>query len=75
MRSFAILAATLLLASVLAGAAAAGEPDVPGDHDVWELSRTDTTTRWLVVHNLAEGKQSGLFHVEILERRNGDPAW
>ena len=31
--------------------------------------------RWVEIHNLGGAKQTGLFHVEVLGRRRGDPAW
>jgi hypothetical protein len=61
--------------ALLAGAVMSGGPDVPGAHDVWELRGTDSTVRWLVIQDLAAGKESGVFHVELLERKKADPAW
>jgi hypothetical protein len=69
-----ILAACMFLAGPLVSGTG-DVPDVPGAHDVWELSGTDRTVRWLVIHNLAEGVTSGVFHVEVLERKRTDPAW
>lgn len=68
-RSAIALVATLLTC------VAAGQTAVPGENDIWELSRSDTQLRWLIIHNLAEGKETGVFHVEILERNLEDPAW
>jgi hypothetical protein len=50
-------------------------PAVPGDHDLWALDGSPTTSRWLVIHNLQEGRKTGVYHVEVLERATGDPAW
>lgn|SRR5574341_181373 len=61
--------------ALLSSVAVAAAPTVPGEHDVWELSRSDSTVRWLVIHNLADGNKSGVFHVEVLERKIKDPIW
>lgn len=75
-RCHTVFWAIFALATGLGAAAAAwAQPVVPGDHEVWELSRTGTTLRWVVIHNMAEGKTSGVFHIEVLERRLADPAW
>jgi hypothetical protein len=71
MQRFTIVTVITLLASVALGAPAT----VPGENELWELSRDDSAVRWLVIHNLAEGKKSGVFHVEVLERKLEDPAW
>ena len=43
--------------------------------ELWELEASRTGTRWLVIHNLAQAEKDGLYHVEVLERKHGDPAW
>jgi hypothetical protein len=70
-RGLAAVGAALLLA----GAVLAEERSIPGENDVWQLGRTDSTVQWLVIHDLADGRQSGVYHVEVLERRLGDPTW
>lgn len=80
MRGLVIVAVVALLGSVARDSPACeraveAAPTVPGEHDVWELSRSDSTVRWLVIHNLADGKKAGVFHVEILERKTEDPVW
>jgi hypothetical protein len=73
-RPFITIAIALLAASIEAEDAAQ-QPAKPGEHDVWEISAAAATVKWLVIHNLAEGKVSGVFHVEVLERRKMDPPW
>jgi len=63
------------IVALLSIVAVAGAQNVPGERDVWELSRSDSSVRWLVIHNLADGKNSGLYHVEVLERKIEDPVW
>jgi hypothetical protein len=60
---------------LLTGAAGVAKPAVPGDREVWEVASDSKTVTWLVIHNLAEGKTSGLFHIEVLERQKTEPAW
>lgn len=63
------------IVALLGGMAVATPPRVPGEYDVWELSQGDATLRWLVIYNLADGRKSGVYHVEVLERKVTDPAW
>ncbi len=69
------LLASLIAVAVLAGLAGPREVVIPGDHDLWELSGPPTSVRWLVIHNLAEGKKTGVYHVEVLERARAAPRW
>jgi uncharacterized protein DUF5086 len=42
---------------------------------LWSLAPQGDTLRWIEIHNLDEAGRSGVFHVEVLARRRGDPAW
>ena len=42
---------------------------------LWSIEPDGSTTRWVEIHNLEEAKTTGIFHVEVLGRRRGDPAW
>ena len=42
---------------------------------LWSIAAEGKLTRWVEIHNLDEAKRSGLFHVEVLGRRQGDPTW
>ena len=47
----------------------------PIDAEVWKLQAAEGTVRWLVIHNLQQAKQDGLYHVEVLERNVGAEPW
>ncbi len=42
---------------------------------IWSIAPTDTMKRWIVIHNLQEAKVSGVFHLEVIGRNNGDAVW
>jgi hypothetical protein len=43
--------------------------------ELWTLPSADGTSRWLEIHNLKGPRDEGLFHIEVLERDEGDPVW
>lgn len=62
--------------------AAAWQPAFPAAPDIeshtagmWSLPPDGKAQRWLVIHNLAEAKGSGIYHVEVLRRPAGAPVW
>jgi len=42
---------------------------------IWAIPAPEGCTRWIVIHNLDEARQSGIFHIEVLEREDGKPDW
>ncbi len=50
-----------------------------GLHDhpsgIWSLEATAQEKRWLIIHNLSQGRESGVYHLEVIARRKGDPVW
>ncbi len=64
-----------VVAAVLGGVGGDSPGTAPGDHDVWELSGAAHSVRWVVVHNLVDGRKKGVYHVEVLEREKGAPRW
>ena len=42
---------------------------------LWSLPAIGDADRWVEIHNLDAARASGIFHVEILSRRHGAPAW
>lgn len=55
----------------------ASEADVLSAHaeGIWSLPPTATHQRWLVIHNLGQGLETGIFHIEVLARPEGEPIW
>ncbi len=42
---------------------------------IWEIAPEGTLSRWVVIHNLAEAKDTGIFHIEVIGREKDRPAW
>ena len=42
---------------------------------LWSIEPDGQVARWVEIHNLEEAKATGIFHIEVLGRRHGDPAW
>jgi len=42
---------------------------------LWAIDPDGPITRWVEIHNLSDAKSTGIFHVEVLGLRHGDPAW
>ncbi len=42
---------------------------------IWEMAPEGTLSRWVVIHNLAEARTSGVFHIEVIGRERSGPVW
>ena len=43
---------------------------------IWSIADgIDHERRWIIIHNLEEGMKSGVFHIEVIGRGKGQPAW
>ena len=42
---------------------------------IWSIKGSDKEQRWIVIHNLAEGKSTGIYHIEVIQQDAGAPAW
>lgn len=71
--------AAVVFASALALAAEAHavEDAAIFDHaaGIWKIAGAGSLNRWIVIHNLEEAKRTGLFHIEVIGREQGKPAW
>jgi hypothetical protein len=68
-----IIAFLLLLTSVFAFA---GDIDLQGHaKGIWSIAGTETSQRWIVIHDLAEGGTTGVYHIEVIKRKLGAPSW
>jgi len=59
---------------ILAACSAAADPP-PIDSDLWSLSAPAGMQRWIEIHDRAAVPPGGVYHLEVLERRVGDPPW
>jgi hypothetical protein len=57
--------------------AAASLADWTGEisSSLWVLPSAGRATRWLQIHNLSDARDEGIYHVEVMERKDGDPVW
>jgi hypothetical protein len=69
----------VLLSSLLVGnGTVTGDsgPDIFGHKSgIWQIEGTAGQKRWLIIHNLEDAKNIGLFHIEIIGRNKGQPVW
>ncbi len=68
---------TFFLAVVLAPPCPAASPPDLFAHaaGIWALPDTQTHNRWVVIHNIKEAETSGVFHIEVIARKKGEPKW
>ena len=65
-----ILAANL----VLPGLALAQDPAAHAA-GIWSIADTPGMSRWIVIHGLDTSKTTGIYHIEVIGRKTGDPQW
>jgi hypothetical protein len=42
---------------------------------IWAIEGKGKLARWIVIHNLAEAKGTGIFHIEVIGHVKGRPSW
>ena len=42
---------------------------------IWSINGTGKEQRWIVIHNLADGKKTGIYHIEVIQKATGAPSW
>ena len=42
---------------------------------IWSIQGTAEKNMWVIIHNLKEAKDTGVFHIEVIARKVDDPAW
>ncbi|MGB7451690.1 MAG: DUF5086 family protein [Lysobacterales bacterium] len=42
---------------------------------IWAIEGTEEYDRWVVIHNLEESIKAGVYHLEVIARKKGDPVW
>ena len=58
------------------GASAMEDADLFGHtKGIWAIEGKDTLERWVVIHNLAEAKDTGVFHLEVIGHEKDRPTW
>lgn len=60
---------------IVAACSAAADPPAAIDSDLWSLAAPAGMRRWIEIHDRAAVPPGGVYHVEVLQRRIGDPPW
>lgn len=61
---------------LLSCAAFAADVDIQAHPSgIWSVADTKKARRWIVIHNLAEAKTSGVYHIELIQRAFKAPSW
>lgn len=42
---------------------------------IWSIAGTPKQNRWIIIHNLTEAKNSGVYHIEVIGRGKKAPVW
>lgn len=42
---------------------------------IWSIADAPGMKRWIVIHDLVTAKTTGIYHIEVIGRKHGDPAW
>ena len=42
---------------------------------IWSIAGTPKQNRWLIIHNLNEAKNTGVYHIEVIGRGKKAPVW
>ena len=69
MRTIATLCLSLLSSAVTAADVTSHDPGI------WSITPTDTMNRWVIIHNLPEAIESGIFHIEVIGCYKDDATW
>jgi hypothetical protein len=72
-----LLAFALIAGFVAVAPAHAVDDKALFDHKpgIWEIAPEGTLSRWIVIHNLEEARDSGIFHIEVIGREQSGPIW
>jgi len=68
--ALAALAAVLLLPGTAVGQDLASHAG-----GAWSIAAAPGMDRWIVVHDPAASQATGVYHVEVIGRKTGDPSW
>jgi len=67
---FIFLAAVLFLPRVVTA-----QDLAPNGSGIWSIAEMPGMSRWVVIHDAETSKTTGVYHLEVIGRWNGDPAW
>lgn len=60
---------------MLLPALAAGQDLGSNDSGIWSIGEGPGMERWIVIHEPGSSKANGVYHIEVIGRKTGDPEW
>jgi hypothetical protein len=42
---------------------------------IWSIADAPGMKRWIVIHDRDKARTTGIYHIEVIGRKDGDPAW
>jgi hypothetical protein len=54
---------------------AAGLDPASNGAGIWSIGDGPGMKRWIVIHDPGSSRANGVYHIEIVGRKTGDPAW
>lgn len=49
--------------------------DKPITETIWSIENTAKQNRWIIIHNLNDANNTGIYHIEVIAKNKKDPAW
>jgi hypothetical protein len=74
-RPVAGLSGFMLAAMLLPPGWAAGQDLAANRAGIWSIAGAPGMDRWIVVHDPGTSKSTGVYHIEVVGRKTGDPSW
>jgi hypothetical protein len=68
-------AGVTLAAMLLVPGSAPGQELAAHAAGIWSIGDTPGMKRWIVIHDRDAAKTTGVYHIEVIGRKSGDPAW
>ena len=69
------LTAAVCTAILLLPAGATGQDFASNGAGIWAIGDGPGMKRWIVIHDPGASKANGIYHIEVIGRKTGDPAW
>lgn len=65
-----------VLAAIMLSPATARAQDLASNTSgIWSIADMPGMSRWIVIHDPASAEDGGVYHIEVIGRKTGAPAW
>ena len=75
MRSLVTFVAIIALAVAAVAAPISRQSLRSHENGLWSLDSSEKLDRWIEIHNLKDAIKTGVFHIDVIARKKGDPVW